>query len=145
MDGAIGQPLRRKEDHRLLTGNGRFSDDHSLPDQCWAVMVRCPYAHAVIKGVDKSNAISMPGVLGVFTGVDCEADGLGPIQHSPFPSTQFDMKLHGPGCKVGDDSFAGINTILPTDKGRYVGEGIAMVVAETKEQAAEAAEAVEID
>ncbi|MFL2668294.1 MAG: xanthine dehydrogenase family protein molybdopterin-binding subunit [Alphaproteobacteria bacterium] len=145
MDGAIGQPLRRKEDHRLLTGNGRFSDDHSLPDQCWAVMVRCPYAHAVIKGVDKSKAISMPGVLGVFTGVDCEADGLGPIQHSPFPSTQFDMKLHGPGCKVGDDSFAGINTVLPTDKGRYVGEGIAMVVAETKEQAAEAAEVVEID
>ena len=145
MDGAIGQPLRRKEDHRLLTGNGRFSDDHSLPDQCWAVMVRCPYAHAVIKGVDKSKAISMPGVLGVFTGVDCEADGLGPIQHSPFPSTQFDMKLHGPGCKVGDDSFAGINTLLPTDKGRYVGEGIAMVVAETKEQAAEAAEVVEID
>ncbi len=144
MDGAIGQPLRRKEDHRLLTGNGRFSDDHSLPDQCWAVMVRCPYAHAVIKGVDKSKAISMPGVLGVFTGVDCEADGLGPIQHSPFPSTQFDMKLHGPGCKVGDDSFAGINTVLPTDKGRYVGEGIAMVVAETKEQAAEAAEVVEI-
>ena len=145
MDGAIGQPLRRKEDHRLLTGNGRFSDDHSLPDQCWAVMVRCPYAHAVIKGVDKSKALSMPGVLGVFTGVDCEADGLGPIQHSPFPSTQFDMKLHGPGCKVGDDSFAGINTLLPTDKGRYVGEGIAMVVAETKEQAAEAAEVVEID
>jgi len=108
-------------------------------------MVRCPYAHAVIKGVDKSKAISMPGVLGVFTGVDCEADGLGPIQHSPFPSTQFDMKLHGPGCKVGDDSFAGINTVLPTDKGRYVGEGIAMVVAETKEQAAEAAEVVEID
>jgi len=145
MDGAIGQPLRRKEDHRLLTGNGRFSDDHSLPDQCWAVMVRCPYAHAVIKGVDKSKAISMPGVLGVFTGVDCEADGLGPIQHSPFPSTQFDMKLHGPGCKVGDDSFAGINTVLPTDKGRYVGEGVAMVVAETKEQAAEAAEVVEIN
>jgi carbon-monoxide dehydrogenase large subunit len=108
-------------------------------------MVRCPYAHAVIKGVDKSKAISMPGVLGVFTGVDCEADGLGPIQHSPFPSTQFDMKLHGPGCKVGDDSFAGINTVLPTDKGRYVGEGVAMVVAETKEQAAEAAEVVEIN
>lgn len=145
MDGAIGQPLRRKEDHRLLTGKGQFSDDHSLPDQCWAVMVRCPYAHAVIKGIDKSNATSMPGVLGVFTGVDCEADGLGPIPHSPFPSTQFDMKLHGPGGKVGDNSFAGINTVLPTDKGRYVGEGIAMVVAETKEQAAEAAETVEIN
>ena len=145
MDGAIGKPLRRKEDHRLLTGNGQFSDDHSLPDQCWAVMVRCPYAHAVIKGIDKSNATSMPGVLGVFTGVDCEADGLGPIPHSPFPSTQFDMKLHGPGGKAGDNSFAGINTVLPTDKGRYVGEGVAMVVAETKEQAAEAAEVVEIN
>jgi len=145
MGRAIGQPLRRKEDHRLLTGNGEFSDDHSLPNQCWAVMVRCPYAHVVIKGIDKSKASSMSGVLGIFTGVDCETDELGQIPHNPFPSTRFDMKLHGPSGKVGDNSFAGINTVLPTDKGRYVGEGIAMVVAETKEQAAEAAEVVGID
>ena len=50
MDGAIGQPVRRKEDHRLLTGKGEFSDDHSMPNQCWAVMVRCPFAHAAIQG-----------------------------------------------------------------------------------------------
>jgi carbon-monoxide dehydrogenase large subunit len=145
MDGAIGQPVRRKEDHRLLTGKGEFSDDHSMPNQCWAVMVRCPFAHAAIKEIDTNAAAAMPGVLGVFTGADCEADGLGQIAHTPFPSTQFDMKLHGPGGTVGDNSFAGINTVLPTDKGRYVGEAMAMVVAETKAQAAEAAEAVEID
>ena len=113
MDGAIGQPVRRKEDHRLLTGKGEFSDDHSMPNQCWAVMVRCPFAHAAIKGIDTNAAAAMPGVLGVFTGADCAADGLGQIPHSPFPSTHFDMKLHGPGGTVGDNSFAGINTVLP--------------------------------
>ncbi len=55
MDGAIGQPVRRKEDHRLLTGKGEFSDDHSMPNQCWAVMVRCPFAHAAIKGIDTTS------------------------------------------------------------------------------------------
>ena len=145
MDGAIGQPIRRKEDQRLLVGEGEFSDDHSLPHQCWAVMVRCPFAHAVIKNIDTQIAKAKTGVLGIFTGEDCEADGLGQIPHSPFPSTKFDMKLHGPGGTVGDNSFAGINTVLPTDKGRYVGEAIAMVVAETKMQAAEAAEFLEID
>jgi len=145
MDGAIGQPIRRKEDQRLLVGEGEFSDDHRLPHQCWAVMVRCPFAHAVIKNIDTQIAKAKTGVLGIFTGKDCEADGLGQIPHSPFPSTKFDMKLHGPGGTVGDNSFAGINTVLPTDKGRYVGEAIAMVVAETKMQAAEAAECLEID
>ena len=108
-------------------------------------MVRCPFAHAVIKNIDTQIAKAKTGVLGIFTGEDCEADGLGQIPHSPFPSTKFDMKLHGPGGTVGDNSFAGINTVLPTDKGRYVGEAIAMVVAETKMQAAEAAEFLEID
>jgi len=145
MDGVIGQPIRRKEDHRLLVGEGEFSDDHSLPNQCWAVMVRCPFAHAVIKEIDSEKAREYPGILGVFTGEDCEADELRQIPHSPFPSTQFDMKLHGPGGRVGDNSFAGINTVLPTDKARYVGEAVAMVVAETKAQAVEAAEVIEID
>ena len=60
MDGAIGQPIRRKEDQRLLVGEGEFSDDHSLPHQCWAVMVRCPFAHAVIKNIDTNIQLQVP-------------------------------------------------------------------------------------
>ena len=139
---AIGQPVRRKEDERLLTGKGRFTDDFSLPGQVFASMVRSPHAHAAIRGVDLAAARQMPGVLAVLTGADCEAEGLGLINHSPLPSTQFDMKLHGPG---GADAFIGVHTLLPADKARYVGEALAMVVAETKAQADEAAEAVAID
>ncbi|MPY71596.1 MAG: molybdopterin-dependent oxidoreductase [Alphaproteobacteria bacterium] len=139
---AIGQPVRRKEDERLLTGKGRFTDDFFLPGQGFASMVRSPHAHAAIRGVDVAAARQMPGVLAVLTGVDCEAEGLGQINHSPLPSTQFDMKLHGPG---GADAFIGVHTLLPADKARYVGEALVMVVAETKAQADEAAEAVAID
>jgi carbon-monoxide dehydrogenase large subunit len=139
---AIGQPVRRKEDERLLTGKGRFTDDFSLPGQVFASMVRSPHAHAAIRGVDIAAARQMPGVLAVLAGADCEAEGLGQINHSPLPSTQFDMKLHGPG---GADAFIGVHTLLPADKARYVGEALAMVVAETKAQADEAAEAVAID
>jgi carbon-monoxide dehydrogenase large subunit len=139
---AIGQPVRRKEDERLLTGKGRFTDDFSLPGQVFASMVRSPHAHAAIRGVDIAAARQMPGVLAVLIGADCEAEGLGQINHSPLPSTQFDMKLHGPG---GADAFIGVHTLLPADKARYVGEALAMVVAETKAQADEAAEAVAID
>ena len=91
MEPSIGQPVRRKEDHRLLTGRGEFSDDHGAADLTQAVMVRSPYAHAVIRSIDSGVARQMPGVLGIFTGADCVADGLGHIPHSPFPSTDFDM------------------------------------------------------
>lgn len=145
MDPAIGQPIRRKEDHRLLTGNGEFSDDHGVDGQAHAVMVRSPYAHAVIRSIDSDAASQMPGVLGIFTGADCAADGLGHIPHSPFPSTDYDMKLHAPGKTVGEGEFIGNHIPLPADKARYVGEPVAMVVAETRAQAAEAAEAIFID
>jgi carbon-monoxide dehydrogenase large subunit len=142
IDAGIGQPVRRKEDNRLLTGQGRFSDDFTLPSQTHAVMVRSLHPHARIRGIDTVGARQMPGVLGVFTGVDCEADGLGEIPHSPLPKTRFDLKLHGPG---GSDVFIGHHTLLPADKTRYVGEALVMVVAETKAEAADAAERVEID
>jgi len=70
----------------------------------------------------------MAGVLGVFGGVDCLADGLAPIPHSPVPSTRYDLKLTGPG---GGTIFIGPQTLLPADKVRHVGEAVAMVVAET--------------
>ena len=137
----IGKPLPRKEDARLITGKGRFTDDFALEGQAYAVMVRSPYPHARIVAIDAAAAKTMPGVLGVFTGADCAADKLAPIPHDPVPKTKFDMKLTGPG---GGAVFIGPNMLLPADKVRHVGEAVAMVVAETKAEALDAAEAVEV-
>ncbi|HMG78312.1 MAG TPA: xanthine dehydrogenase family protein molybdopterin-binding subunit [Xanthobacteraceae bacterium] len=137
----IGKPMPRKEDERLITGKGRFTDDFSLDGQTYAVMVRSPYPHARIVAIDAAAAKAMSGVLGVFTGADCAVDKLAPIPHDPVPKTKFDMKLTGPG---GSAVFIGPNVLLPTDKARHVGEAVAMVVAETKAQALDAAEAVEV-
>ena len=139
---SIGRPVRRKEDDRLLVGKGRFSDDFSVPGQAYAVMVRSPHAHARIRGIDSGAARTMPGVLGVFTGADLAAEGVGAIPHDPVPSTKYDMKLHAPGgCPV----FIGPHQLLPTDKARHVGEAVAVVVAESRAQALEAADAVLVD
>jgi carbon-monoxide dehydrogenase large subunit len=137
----IGKPMPRKEDARLITGKGRFTDDFNLDGQAFAVMVRSPYPHARIVAIDAAAAKAMPGMLGVFTGADCAADKLGPIPHDPVPKTKFDMKLTGPN---GGAVFIGPNALLPADKARHVGEAVAMVVAETKAQALDAAEAVEV-
>jgi carbon-monoxide dehydrogenase large subunit len=139
---SVGQPIRRKEDARLLTGKGHFTDDFSLEGQSYAVMVRSPHAHALIKSIDTESARAMPGVLGVFTGADLAAEDLKPIPHSPVPKTKYDMKLTGP---KGSAVFIGPHYLLPTDKARHVGEAVAMVVAETVNEALDAAEAVEID
>src|SRR6516162_9350205 len=129
---AIGRPVRRKEDQRLLTGKGRFTDDFNLPGQAYAVMVRSPHPHAQILQIDATRAMRLPGVLDVFTGRDCQADGLGPIPHSPVPSTRYDLKLTGSG---GGAMFFGPQPLLPADRVRHVGEAVAMVVAETVPQA----------
>src|SRR5690606_41091786 len=106
---------------------------------------RPPYAHARIRNIDSARARQMPGVLGIFTGADCLADGLKDIPHSPFPSTNFDMKLHAPGRKVGEGQFIGGHMPLPADKARYAGEALAMEVAQTWAQAADDTESVEIE
>src|SRR5437868_9790822 len=84
MDGGttgsgIGRPVRRREDLRLLTGKGRYSDDVNLPGQAYAAMVRSPHAHALIRAIDIAAARPMPGVLAVLTGEDVAADGLRPL------------------------------------------------------------------
>jgi carbon-monoxide dehydrogenase large subunit len=140
--GSIGQPIRRKEDGRLLTGKGRFTDDFSRDGQTYAAMVRSPHPHARIVRIDTAAARAMPGVLAVLTGADCLADGLKPIPHTPVPATRFDMKLTGPD---GGPVFAGPHMLLPADKARHVGEAVAMVVAETRTQAMDAAEAVAVE
>jgi carbon-monoxide dehydrogenase large subunit len=139
--GAIGQPIRRREDQRLLTGRGRFTDDFNKAGQVYAVIVRSPHPHARIRGIDRVRAQAMPGVLAVFTGADCAIDGLMPIPHNPVPSTRTDLKLTAPG---GGPIFIGPQPLLPTDKVRHVGEAVAMVVGETPAQAQDAAELVEI-
>jgi aerobic carbon-monoxide dehydrogenase large subunit len=138
---AVGRPLPRKEDLRLITGKGRFTDDFSLPGQVWAAMVRSPHPHARIVAIDPKPALEMPGVLGVYTGADCERDGLKSIPHNPVPSTNFDVKLTG---RNGTKVFVGSHMLLPSDKARHVGEAVAMVVAETRDQAYAAAEAVDV-
>ena len=105
MKSVIDKPFRRKEDYRLLTGNGLFSDDHTLENQCWAVMVRCPFGHAKIKKVETNISEGLPGVIGIYTGEDCLGDNLGEIPHSPFPSTQFDLKLK-PSASAAGKKFA---------------------------------------
>lgn len=139
---ASGQPLPRKEDFRLLTGRGKYGDDFTLEGQAYAVMVRSPHPHARIRRIETDAARRMPGVLGVFTGADCQADGLAAIPHNPVPSTRYDVKLTAPG---GGTVFIGPHVLLPTDKARHVGEAVAMVVAETRDQALDAAEAVVVD
>src|SRR5262245_18276475 len=138
----VGKPIPRKEDGRLITGKGRFSDDFSLPGQTYAAMVRSPYPHARIVGIDTSEALSSSGVLAVLTGEDVLADDLKPIPHSPVPKTKFDMKLTAPG---GGKPFIGPHYLLPSDKARHVGEAVAMVIAETAAQAVDAAEKVAVD
>jgi carbon-monoxide dehydrogenase large subunit len=133
--------MPRHEDARLLIGAGRFTDDFDFPRQTYAAMLRSPQPHARIVSIDKARALALPGVLGVFTGADCAADGLGAIPHDPLPKTRDDMKLTGPG---GGEVFIGPHVLLPADKVRHVGEAVAMVVAETKAQALDAAEAVDI-
>ncbi len=80
---AIGQPLRRKEDQRLVTGSGRFSADADFPGQVFAAMVRSPHAHALIRSVDATVAKAMPGVLAVLTAADMTADAIGILPHTP--------------------------------------------------------------
>ncbi|MGG5809176.1 xanthine dehydrogenase family protein molybdopterin-binding subunit [Falsiroseomonas sp. CW058] len=128
----IGQPVPRAEDPVLLTGRGRYTDDLSLPGQVWAVMVRSPYAHGVIRSVGTEGARAMPGVLGVWTGADL-------ADYAPMTC--------GMPLKNRDGTPLVTTRRLPlaTDKVRHVGDPVAFVVAETRAQAKDAAEAVEIE
>ncbi len=137
----IGKPMPRKEDARLVTGRGRFTDDFNIDGQAYAAMVRSPFPHARILAIEADRAKAMPGVLGVYTGADCAADNVKPIPHDPLPKTKYDMKLAAPG---GGAVFIGPHLLLPADKARHVGEAVAMVVAATKAQAMDAAEAVQV-
>ncbi len=130
----IGQPVPRNEDPVLLQGRGRYTDDVTLPGQLWAVMVRSPYAHGVIKGIDIAAAREVPGVLGAFTGADLVAAGFGPMKCA-LPLKNRDGS---PLINIERPSLA-------IDKVRFVGDPVAFVVAETKAAARDGAEAVLVD
>jgi carbon-monoxide dehydrogenase large subunit len=137
----IGEPVVRKEDARLVTGQGRFSDDVNLPGQAHAAMVRSPHAHARIRAIDTAAALAMPGVLAVLTGADAMNDGLKPIPHRPVMGPP-DIAL---GKRDASDKFLSPHRVLPHDKARFAGEVLAIVVADTLAAAKDAAERVRID
>ena len=125
---------KRIEDDRLLTGQGLYSDDRVTAGQAWLVMVRSPYAHARIGAIDISAAVEAPGVLAVYTIADLQADGLG---HIPFPPLFKQAN--------GEPMAAPLRTPLAGDIAYYAGHPVAAVVAETREQAQDAAELVSVD
>jgi carbon-monoxide dehydrogenase large subunit len=130
----IGQPVVRKEDDTLVRGKGKYTDDMNLPGQAYAVIVRSTHAHGVLKKVDTADAKKMPGVLGVWTGEDMVAAGYGNfVSRMPLKS------------KDGTPLLQSNKPILAVGKVRFVGDPIAVVVAETLAQAKDAAEAVELD
>ena len=138
----IGQPVRRREDLRLVRGGGRYTADENLPGQVYAVMVRSPHAHARIRSIAIAEAKAAPGVLAVLTGADFAADGLKPIPHKPWSPHQKEAQLH---IKGDEPPFEAPHYPLPTDKVRFVGEAVAMVVAETVHAAKDGAERIVID
>jgi aerobic carbon-monoxide dehydrogenase large subunit len=138
----IGAPVRRREDLRLIRGAGRYTADENLPDQVYAVMVRSPHAHAAIRAIATDKASRISGVLAVLTGKDLLADGLKPIPHKPWSPHPAEIKLHN---RSGEPPFEAPHYPLPADKARFVGEAVAMVVAETVNVAKDGAEHVEVD
>src|SRR4051794_9007019 len=131
---AIGQPVPRSEDPVLLRGEGRYSDDVSLPRQAYAVMVRSHYAHGTIRGIETAAAIALPGVLAIYTAADLAKGGMGPL-----PARQVMNN------RDGTPMLQPVHYALATDKVRHVGEAVAAVVAESVAAAKDAAESVVVD
>jgi len=127
---AIGAPVLRKEDPELLTGQARFVDDLTLPGMLWLAVVRSPYAHAKIVKIDVSKALAAEGVVGAFSGEDLAGD---------IPA--------GLPCAwpVTEDIHMPTHWALARDKARYAGDGVAVVVAESRALAKDAAELVEVE
>jgi carbon-monoxide dehydrogenase large subunit len=130
----VGQPVPRTEDPTLVQGRGRYTDDLSLPGQAYAAIVRSSHAHGIIKSIDVSAALAMPGVLAVYTGADLQAAGYGGLKCVPPMKNRDGTPMKKPARPA-----------LAIDKVRFVGDPVACVVAETAMQAKEAAEAVALD
>ncbi|MEN9755139.1 MAG: hypothetical protein RLZ07_1521 [Pseudomonadota bacterium] len=130
----VGAPVLRKEDFRFITGKGQYTDDINRQDQAYAYFLRSPHAHATIKKLDISAAKSAPGVLGVLTGDDLAADKIGGLICG--------WMIHN---KDGSPMKAGAHPALAQGKVRYVGDHVAVVIADTYAQAKDAAEKIVVD
>ncbi|MFZ5707938.1 MAG: xanthine dehydrogenase family protein molybdopterin-binding subunit [Pseudomonadota bacterium] len=132
--GKFGQSTKRVEDARFITGRGRYVDDLNLPRQAHAAFVRSPQAHARIVSIDLDAAQASPGVIRIVTGADLEAGGL-----YPLPSGWALSSVDGTPARVA------VHRAMALDVVRFVGEPVALVIAETREQARDAADAVMVD
>ena len=130
----IGKPVRRREDDRFIRGRGQYTDDINRPNQTHAVFVRSPHAHALIRSIDLEEANAAPGVVAILTGKDVAEDGLAGLICG--------WTVHS---KDGSEMKAGGHPILAAEKVRYVGDHVALVLAETKAQALAAADLVLVD
>ncbi|MEO8839524.1 MAG: molybdopterin cofactor-binding domain-containing protein, partial [Herbaspirillum sp.] len=130
----IGESFLRKEDYRFLTGDGNYVDDITLTHQSYAVFVRSPHAHANITSIDTAAAKAAPGVIGVLVGADVAADKINGLPCGWLITSTDGTPMKEPA-----------HPILAQGKVRYVGDHVALVVAETLEQARNAAELVEVD
>src|SRR5512132_1824830 len=127
----FGSAIKRREDPRLVTGQARYTDDFVLPGMVYMSVVRSPYAHARIRRIDTKKAASMPGVVGVFTGQQMKDAGFGPIPCA--------WVVPGSDTKTPPYPAIAIDTV------RYVGNAVAIVVAQDRYQARDAADAVDVD
>src|SRR5258707_7210563 len=130
----IGQPVRRFEDKRLLSGNGRFQNDSTVPGQAYAFVLRSPHAHAAIRAMDLSAVQAAPGVLAIYTGDDLAAAGMGTMG--------VPLRRQRPD---GSPMFSRAHLGLARERVRYVGEPVAFIVAASLAQAKDAAELIDID
>jgi aerobic carbon-monoxide dehydrogenase large subunit len=126
----VGTSVPRKEDHKLVTGHGQFIDNINLPGQLWLSVVRSPYAHATIKRVELKAARELEGVVAAFSGAELAADWAGSLPCAWPVTEEIRMPSHFP---------------LAFDKARHVGDGVAVVVADSREIAKDAAELVEVE
>jgi len=133
-DQGIGASVKRKEDLRFITGKGQYVDDINRPGQAYAVFARSPVAHATINNIDVSEALASPGVLGIYTGADLAADKIGGLICG--------WMIHS---KDGSPMKAGAHPALAQGKVRYVGDHVAVVIAETLDQAKDAAGLIQVD
>ena len=133
VDG-IGAAVRRKEDFRFLTGRGNYTDDIDRPNQTHVYILRSQAAHATIGKIDASKALKAPGVVAVFTGADLAADNIGGLPCGWGIKNKDGSAMHEPG-----------HPVLAQGKVRHVGDPIVAIIAETLEQAKDAAELVKVD
>ncbi len=144
MEFGIGTPVPRHEDLRLLQGKGRYSDDVNLAGQAWLHVLRSPHGHALIRKIDIAKAKAAPGVLDVLTAEDYLADGLKSVPNGANPIDA--IQSHRPALWNRDGSAPFVSPHIPLAHGRvrHVGEPVVAIVAETVEQAKDAAELIDV-